>query len=274
MTPRASPRRTMRKAPRLVSWRKLRIALLALLLAVVALNSSLVRRLLPHSNRTQWVVVFPINADGSAVTTRYIKSLSAESFAPIEDYLAAQAQHYDITLPKPATIRLGPELDNSPPEPPFGGSVLRVVAWSLHLRWWAWRASAAYDGPPIDVRLFVRYHDSALSPRLDHSVGQKEGMIGIANVFATVVMEGSNQVVIAHELLHTFGATDKYDPATNLPVYPDGYAQPELNPRYPQRFAELMAGRVPLSASSAEIPNSLEQTLIGPATAREIGWAR
>lgn len=127
MTPRASPRRTTRKAPRLLSWRKLRIALLALLLAVVALNSSLVRRLLPHSNRTQWVVVFPINADGSAVTTRYIKSLSAESFAPIEDYLAAQAQHYDITLPKPVTIRLGPELDSSPPEPPFGGGLLRGV---------------------------------------------------------------------------------------------------------------------------------------------------
>lgn len=99
-------------------------------------------------------------------------------------------------------------------------------------------------------------------------------MIGIANVFADVRMRGSNQVVIAHELLHTFGATDKYDPATNLPRYPDGYAQPELNPRYPQRLAELMAGRVPLSASRVEIPNSLEQTVIGPATAREIGWAR
>ncbi|MHB8473818.1 MAG: hypothetical protein ACYDC8_13440 [Gammaproteobacteria bacterium] len=274
MTAHASKRRGIRSTPRLLNWRTLRLALLALLLAVVALNSAMVRRLLPQSHRTQWVVVFPINADGSAVTTRYINALSAESFAPIEDYLAAQAQHYDITLPKPVTIRLGPELRNSPPETPFGGSVLRVVAWSLHLRWWAWRASAAYEGPPIDVRMFVRYHDPALSPRLDHSVGQKEGMIGIANVFADARMRGSNQVIIAHELLHTFGATDKYDPATNLPVYPDGYAQPELNPRYPQRLAELMAGRVPLSASRAEIPNGLGQTLIGPATAREIGWSR
>ncbi|MHB8744769.1 MAG: hypothetical protein ACYC9L_16880, partial [Sulfuricaulis sp.] len=182
--------------------------------------------------------------------------------------------HYDATLPKPVTIRLGPELRSSPPEPPFGGSVLQVVGWSLHLRWWAWRATADYDGPRIDARMFVRYHDPALSPRLDHSVGQKEGMIGIANVFATTAMEGSNQVVIAHELLHTFGATDKYDPATDLPRYPDGYAQPELNPRYPQCLAELMAGRVPLSASSAEIPNRLEQTVIGPVTAREIGWER
>ena len=27
-------------------------------------------------------------------------------------------------------------------------------------------------------------------------------------------MDGANDVVIAHELLHTLGATDKYDPAT------------------------------------------------------------
>ena len=39
-------------------------------------------------------------------------------------------------------------------------------------------------------------------------------------------MTEENNVIVAHEILHTFGATDKYDPATTQPRYPDGYAEP------------------------------------------------
>jgi len=45
-------------------------------------------------------------------------------------------------------------------------------------------------------------------------------------------------------------------------------------PRYPQRYAEIMAGRVPLGANRQEMPADLSQTLVGPATAREIGWIK
>ena len=44
-----------------------------------------------------------------------------------------------------------------------------------------------------------------------HSTGLQKGMLGVVNAFASADQEGSNAVVIAHELLHTFGATDKYD---------------------------------------------------------------
>jgi hypothetical protein len=81
-------------------------------------------------------------------------------------------------------------------------------------------------------------------------------------------------VILAHELLHTLNATDKYDLSTTLPVYPDGYAEPGKTPLYPQDFAELMGGRIPHSEASAEIPKNLKQTLIGDITAREIGWLR
>jgi hypothetical protein len=91
-------------------------------------------------------------------------------------------------------------------------------------------------------------------------------------LFADPRMAGSNDVVIAHELLHTLGATDKYEATSNQPRYPDGFAEPALEPRYPQRYAELMAGRIPLAANKARIPNSLQEVLIGPATAAEIGW--
>ena len=65
---------------------------------------------------------------------------------------------------------------------------------------------------------------------------------------------------------------DKYQPATNLPSYPLGYAEPQRQPRYPQRRAEIMGGRIPVSAHEAVMPDSLSQCDIGPATALEIRW--
>jgi hypothetical protein len=40
----------------------------------------------------------------------------------------------------------------------------------------------------------------------------------------------------------------------------------------PQAYAEIMAGRVPLSRTDADMPGSLNEALIGNKTAREINW--
>jgi hypothetical protein len=85
-------------------------------------------------------------------------------------------------------------------------------------------------------------------------------------------MARQNNVIITHEFLHTLGATDKYDPATNQPLYPDGYAVPDLQPLVPQRYAEIMAGRTPVSQTDATIPESLNDVIIGSLTAKEINW--
>ena len=45
-------------------------------------------------------------------------------------------------------------------------------------------------------------------------------------------------------------------------------------PRYPQEFAEIMGGRIPLSPTQAEMPRSLLETMVGERTAREIGWLK
>lgn len=79
-------------------------------------------------------------------------------------------------------------------------------------------------------------------------------------------------MVMVHELLHAFGATDKYDLATGQPIYPIGYAAPNQQPLYPQQQAELMAGYIPLSQSKSKMPESLEQTRINEITAIELGW--
>ena len=72
--------------------------------------------------------------------------------------------------------------------------------------------------------------------------------MAIAHLYADDGAHGSNQVVIAHELLHTLGATDKYDRATGQPLVPEGLGDPGQSPRYPQQFGEIMAGRVAVSA--------------------------
>ena len=141
------------------------------------------------------------------------------------------------------------------------------------MRWWAWRHDG-YDGPRPHVRVFVLYHAPVGGRALAHSIGLRAGMLVVANAFASAEEEGGNNVVIAHELMHTFGATDKYDAATNMPLFPDGFAEPRADPLYPQGRAEIMGGRIPLSRSEAEIPRNLEQTMVGAATAREINWRK
>ena len=79
--------------------------------------------------------------------------------------------------------------------------------------------------------------------------------------------------VAAHELLHTLGATDKYD-ANGLALDPTGLAEPSLVPKYPQRFAEVMARNRPLAADREAVPAALSELAIGALTAQEIGWRR
>jgi hypothetical protein len=146
------------------------------------------------------------------------------------------------------------------------------MLWSLKLRYYAWREQRAQDLPDPDIRLFIVYHDPETHEVLSHSVGLQKGLIGIVNAFASKREASRNNIVIVHELLHTLGATDKYDPATNLPLFPHGYAEPQRRPAVPQAHAEIMAGRRPLSATEAAMPDRLTQVVVGPQTAAEIRW--
>jgi hypothetical protein len=142
-----------------------------------------------------------------------------------------------------------------------------AILWSLKMRWWAYRNSNQDKFNP-QVRLFVLFHgDQTVLP---HSVGITQGKIGVIHVFSNPKQARQNAVIIAHELLHTFGATDKYNFATLQPLYPLGYAEPERQPLLPQDKAEIMGGRIPVSHEKSRIPDDLTQTLIGTATAYEI----
>jgi hypothetical protein len=254
-------------------WRRLRIAILLLILASVAQTAWLARTRTAEWRTSLRVAIYPINGDDSPATSAYISTLDRQKFEPIETFFETEAQHFGLRSSDPIDTFLATQIAGRPPAPPFGRSAWEIMLWSLKLRYWAWRHDT-YTGPKPDVRLFVVYFDPAKSDKVGHSTGLQKGMLGIVNAFASADEEGSNTVVIAHELLHTFGATDKYDPNTNAPRHPDGYADPDARPLHPQRQAEIMAGRIPITETHSEIPRNLKRVVVGEKTAREINWIK
>lgn len=253
-------------------FKALRIIVLLLILATVAQQAWVARARVAEWQNTLYVGIYPVVADSTEATRGYVAALRPDSFAEIDAYFDAEAKRHGLPLRQPVATRVAPPLAEAPPPAPRNASAPEVIFWTLRMRWWAWRHDRI-DGPKPAVRLFVLFHDPERSPRLAHSTGLERGMLGVINAFARQDMAGSNQMIVAHELLHTLGATDKYDPATNYPRFPEGFAAPDSDPRLPQEFAELMGGRIPVSATQADIPHSLSQTLVGQATAKEIGWA-
>lgn len=252
-------------------FRKFRIGVLLLILVFVALNTWLDRVYSRDWNGTLQVALYPVNIDGSAAAERFIQQLRSDDLADLSDFFGQQAADYELQLQTPLSFTLAPALKDPPPLPPEQGGRFDIMLWSLKLRWFTWRTPNP-PGPTPIIRMFLLFHDPQKQSVLPHSTGLEKGLMGIAHVFADTGMTRANLVVVAHELLHTLGATDKYDLNTNQPLYPEGYADPEQQSRHPQQAAEIMAGRIPISETEAEQPRSLHQAVIGPLTAREIGW--
>jgi hypothetical protein len=253
--------------------RAVRIVILVFILIVVGAGTWLTKLRTTSWEQALRVAIFPINADASPVTQIYIRELRLEAFTPIAQFMRQEGARYGLALSTPVEMFLAPEIDKAPPPPPFGGNALRVALWSLQMRYWAW-VNAGFGAPKPHVRVFVLYHDPERVTHLSHSLGLQKGLIGVVNAFASEKQAAQNNVVIAHELMHTLGATDKYDLRTNQPAFPDGYADPKRQPLLPQEYAEIMAGRLPLTEDRAEMPRSLEEVLVGAKTAREINWLR
>ena len=254
-------------------WRGIRVAVLLFILATVAQGAWLARSRTAEWSNTLRVVIYPINADGGQATARHIEGLRDAAFEPIEAFFKGEGKKHGVALRQPVEVRLSTPVASQPPATPSGGNKLEVILWSLKVRYWAYR-NDAYKGPKPDIRVFVSYHDPAVRQRLSHSTGLQKGLLGLVNAFASDDMSGSNNVIIAHELLHALGATEKYDFAGNRPLFPDGYADPGAKPLHPQAQAEIMAGRIPVSETQAEIPSGMDEVVIGPRTAREINWTR
>jgi hypothetical protein len=251
-------------------FKAVRIAALLLILFFVAVNTWLSQSRSTDWNNSLWVKIYPINADGSDESARYIEGLDISTFAGIETFIAREAVRYGKTVNRPLRMELGKPISEQPPAMESDSGVFGVMLWSLKMRWWASNTAGEQDSIEPDVRIFVRYHRPIGTFTLENSIGLQKGMVGIVNARAGRRQQGSNNVIIAHEFLHTLGATDKYDLRSGLPTPPDGLAEPDRNPLYPQRRAEIMGGRIAIAADDAIIPQSLKYVVIGPLTASEI----
>jgi hypothetical protein len=254
-----------------MTFRRLRILLLLGVLAAAISLTWLEQTMVRAWRAPLDVAVIPINGDGSPEASETIRALQASDFADINAFLERESARYGVKQSPVMQVTLHPEIKQKPPAPPRDGSVLKTVFWSLNLRWWVYRQSDVWLPQLGTIKLYVLYHASQDGVALEHSLGLQKGLIGVVHAFADLKQTPQNNIVIAHELLHTLGATDKYD-AEEKPIYPQGYAEPELPQLMPRREAEIMAGRLVNAAGQLVMPPSLEQCMIGAMTAREINF--
>ncbi len=250
-------------------WRIVRITILSVILVIVAGLSWSDRFRTTRWSDTLWIGLFPVNGDGGAAADGYMASLTAVAFVDVEEFFAREADAFGVGIERPVRLDLHPPVGERPPELAPGAGPLERMWWSLRLRYYTWRMAG---DTLADIRVFVLFHDPGRIGPVPDSHGLQEGLLGVVYAYATPAMAAQNNIVIAHETLHALGASDKYDPVTRLPLYPDGYGDPDAEPRHPQRLAEIMAVRLALSPTEAEMPPNLTGVVVGPATAAEINW--
>lgn len=253
-------------------FRLLRITVLLTILVVVAGSQWLAEARFSGWEKPVWVTLYPVPGDSDASSLRYATSLDPGSFEEINRFLAREARRYGRSIERPVVFQVAPPLAAPPPAAPAEGNRFDIALWSLKMRWWAWRRDREDGLPSGDAQIFFNLHGTGADVRPERSVGVRKGMFGIVNGFASTAMAPQNRLVIAHEILHLFGASDKYDPLTGQPSEPEGLAEPGARPLYPQQAAEIMGGRIARSRVSATMPPSLGACVVGEATAREIGW--
>jgi len=250
-------------------FRRIRVALLLYVLLFVAVGTYLTQTRVTDWNEPLWVNVYAAPADDARAVD---STIAAEDLAAIESFFTSQARAYGLGLERPFRFHAAGVIDAPLPSLPVTSSFFAAIAWSLRMRWRVAMLNWSSDAPTPDIVLLVVHHELRDGLPVERSGALRKGLIAVAHVIAEHAAREANRVVMAHEVLHTLGATDKYDPVTNMPIFPFGYAEPDRAPLHPQDKAELMGGRVPRSPREAEIPRDLSQVVIGPATALEIGW--
>lgn len=249
-----------------------RIGALLTVLIIVAASSWLTERRLASWQRPVWVTFYPLAADAGRDTRNFVRKVDEDSFDDINEFFQTEARRFGIGLTPVINVQVAPVSNDLPPEIPDRHAPHLVAWWSLKMRWYAWNMDRKDDLVEPDIQVFALYHGTEGKSEKHISVGMRKGLFGVVNLYAADAMNRRNQVVIAHELMHVFGATDKYSLGSNEPLYPFGYADPHQEPLFPQSRCEIMGGRVPLTAYQSIMPRSLADCTVGIETAREIGF--
>ena len=86
-------------------WRRVRIAILLLALAMVAWSSFYDRFSTTSWDSTLWVGVFPVAAGDDEATAAYIQRLTPARLADLEQFLNREARRYGVSVDRPAVVR-------------------------------------------------------------------------------------------------------------------------------------------------------------------------
>jgi hypothetical protein len=204
-----------------------------------------------------------------------IRALRGRAHA-LEDILAAEATRYrGPGGPRPVEVVVFGPVDVAQRPPVLeGDGVLDLVRDTYAKSRYVGRIddAAGLTARGLDARIYlVARPGRAGVPNFVEGVSEQGGRTGFVAVDLDQTMVDFALFVFAHELGHTLGATDKYD-ESGATMIPDGLAEPDAVPRFPQRFAEVMARGRPIAPGKDRPPDRLEQLRVGPATAREIGW--
>lgn len=253
-----------------------RVRLALLLCALAAVAGWTVRAELRLRQRRAWeqslsVAVVLLTPDGGGDGAAWGAGL---------DRLAArlEAERARWQGPGPIPFRLelvGPvPWQGSFPPPPSSNGLAQRARHGLEVSRLLRELDRASGIRPRDYDLRVYVLDDGAGPADAESFAEGEAELGGDVALVHGSARGDLDLplkAIGHELLHTVGATDKYD-ANGHAVEPQGLAEPDRAPAYPQRFAEWMAGEVPLSPGRGRLPASLDEVRVGPVTARGMGW--
>lgn len=197
-----------------------------------------------------------------------------ERLTTLEQRLSEERGRYG-SGPAPFRFQLyGPVSVSSAPPAPASDHLTDLAVHAFR----AWRyfrdvnERANVPSPAFDSLVYLVARRPA-DVRRNAVEGQSEqgGRTGSVEVELDETMVDLALFVATHELLHTLGASDKYD-ERGLVLVPDGLADPDRRPLYPQVAAEVMSRNVALGPNQERPPVSLAELRVGTATAREIGW--
>lgn len=246
-------------------WKRIRVAVLLTLLIGLAGYAVLRQRKLDR--RTEWrktlrisvvlVSTEPVSDEVTAAWTRGLENL--------DTWFHDEASRRDLPLDLPVHFELAPApVIAEVPTPPENGDWKDAIELRSKLE------SLAKTGHPglFDVRLIIALRKNEV--RRVEGLGEAGGSIGLIDGNAGDTELTLELMALAHELLHCLGANDAYDARGH--ALPRGIVEPERG--FPQNFAEVMVGEVPLSPSQGRLPKSLDEVRVGDETAREVGWIK
>jgi hypothetical protein len=259
--------------------RRVRISILLLILAFVSVWAWM--RQERRAERTQWertiqvAVVILVDGEVDApVLTALVSGLRR-----LDDQLETEFGSFHERTVVPFRFEaVGPmSVEESVPELPMVPSVWDVIEYTWFQNRFMQKVNDRIGLSPADfdsrIYLVARPARTSGSDRFVEGIAEWGGETGIVQITLEMDTVDNALIAAAHEAMHTLGATDKYE-GQGRTLAPQGFAEPGRDPLYPQRWLEIMAKEIPVTASTGRLPNSVSEMRVGAMTAVEIGWVK